>query len=277
MKKTVIIVLCLALLAGLAAYLKTLSPVKDIINPPSPKADVSNIPYTIENESVTLVDGKAAETAPDSASQTVTQIFGEPSAGDIDLDGTPDAAVFLTQSSGGSGTFYYVALVLTQADGTLRSLPAIFLGDRIAPQSILIRDGVAMVNYAARRAGEPMSAQPSLATTKYVTVEGGKAKEFNLLSAGEQLFAGNLIMAPEARIFTPCNGTAHWVIGTSTAYADLMKAYDAYKSTTTPYSSVYAVVSGVIVSAPADGFGADYSYGIDVKNLIKVLPGASCR
>lgn len=232
--------------------------------------------YLIDGQNVTLVAGKAqSSVAPGSASMLQTSVFGQPSYGDLNGDGTLDAVMFVTQEGGGSGTFFY-AVVALDIDGRYEGLGSVSLGDRIAPQSILIKNQTAMVNYAERKEGEPMTAAPSVGVTKYVIVNDHSIKFFNLLSPGEQLFNGNMVMASEVRIFTPCGGTAHWVIGTSTAYSELMKAYATNKSTTSPYSSVYAVVSGVIVPPPTDGFGADYNFGIDVKNLIKVIPGGSC-
>lgn len=232
--------------------------------------------YTIEGTPTKLVNGMAeVEIAPGSASKLVTKVFGQPSYGDLNTDGVDDAVTLVTQTSSGSGTFYY-ALVALGKDGGYEGLSGVLLGDRIAPQSVLIKDDVAMVNYADRNPGEPMTTQPSLGITKYLVVEDGSVKEFNLRSNGEQVFVGNLIMAHEARTFTPCGGTAHWVVGASSAYPTLMSAYTANKPTTSPYASVYAVISGVVVSKPTDGFGMDYDYGIDVRNLLKVIPTGVC-
>jgi hypothetical protein len=45
------------------------------------------------------------------------------------------------------------------------------LGDRIAPQNISINNGLIVVNYAERKSGEPMSAQPSIGVTKTFRVK----------------------------------------------------------------------------------------------------------
>jgi hypothetical protein len=235
--------------------------------------------YLIEHKLVKLVNGVAeTEIAPGSSEKLITQIFGQSTFGDLNDDGTNDAVTFLTQSGGGSGTFYYAAIALGNGEG-FEGKSAVLLGDRISPQSILVKDGVAMVNYAERKQGESMSTVPSLGVTKYLVFEEdmiNMVKEFNLLNKGEQIFVGNIVMAHEARIFTPCGGTAHWVIGTSTAYSELTKAYNDHKATSSPYSSVYVVISGIIALPPTDGFGKDYNYGINVKNLLKVIPKGMC-
>lgn len=239
--------------------------------------DPLNTTYTIEGKDVKWVNGKAEEyVAPNSVSKVVTTVFGKPSYGDLNADGLKDAVTLATQDAGGSGTFYY-ALVAINKDGKYQGLNAILLGDRIAPQSVLIKDNVASVNFAERAQGEPMTTAPSVGATKYLVVNQDKVQEFNLLNKGEQLFAGNLIMAHEARVFTPCGGIAHWVVGTSPAYSELTRVYTDFKATTSPYASVYVVVSGVIVDTPNDGFAKDYSYGIDIKNVLKVLPDSVCQ
>jgi hypothetical protein len=147
----------------------------------SPKSNFAGSPqdatYVIEGQSVTLIHGvSATSTAPGSASQTTTQYFGNEATGDLNGDGIPDVGFILTQNSGGSGTFYYAAVALKTASG-YRGTNAILLGDRIAPQTTEIKDGVLIVNYADRNPGEPMTAQPSLGVSNYLLVENGSLVE----------------------------------------------------------------------------------------------------
>jgi len=146
--------------------------------PTSPtKNDVKNTTYIIEGSLVRLVNG-VSETpaAPDSASKITTTYFGNEATGDLNGDGKPDTAFLLTQSSGGSGTFYYVTVALQTNDG-YRGTNAILLGDRIAPQTTEIKNGVITVNYADRKSGEPMSTSPSLGISKYFHVVSGNLEE----------------------------------------------------------------------------------------------------
>lgn len=131
-------------------------------------ADVKNISYTIDNEIFTLVDGKISkETTPSSSSKRTVMIFGEPVYGDLNGDGKEDVAVLLTSSGDGSGTFYYAALALATGT-TYMSTNVLLLGDRIAPQTVEIHDGSAVYNYAERKAGEPMTTQPSVGKSLWV-------------------------------------------------------------------------------------------------------------
>jgi hypothetical protein len=130
--------------------------------------------YRIEKQEVRLIDGQAeAEAAPGSATKIKTSVFGQPVFGDLNRDGNEDAALLLVHQPGGSGTFYYVAAALN-ANGGFRGTNAVLLGDRIVPQTIEIRDGVVIANYADRRTEESMSTPPSVGMSKYLVVKAGE-------------------------------------------------------------------------------------------------------
>ena len=158
------------------------------------QTDYKNVAYSIEGIPVTLVNGRAEEaSAPGSSSKMVTQFFGNEAMGDLNADGLPDVAFVLTQNGGGSGTFYYIVVALktvTSYQGT----NAIFLGDRIAPQSTEIRGGQLIVNYVDRNPGEPMTTQPSVGVSKYVKLVAGKLVEVTPLPAPGGADTGILIL-----------------------------------------------------------------------------------
>lgn len=136
--------------------------------------DPGNASYKIEDKTITLVNGVSeTEAAPGSAIKTVTRYFGNETKGDLNEDGREDSAFLITHDSGGSGVFYYIVSVLQMSSG-YKPTNAVFVGDRIAPQSTNIIDGVLYVNYAERKPDEPMTAQPSVGVTKafVVTPEG---------------------------------------------------------------------------------------------------------
>ncbi len=139
--------------------------------------DPLNAAYIINGQAVTLVNGLSqAPAAPGSASMVTTRIFGTPTLGDLDGDGVPDAAFLITQDGGGSGTFFYVAAALNE-NGLTVGTNAFFVGDRIAPQNVLISNGTITVNYADRKPGEPMTVQPSIGISRYFTVQGNNLAE----------------------------------------------------------------------------------------------------
>jgi len=133
--------------------------------------------YVVEGEPVTLRDGIAVVAdAPDSASRVTTRLFGKPFAADLDGDGDQDAAVMLQRETSGTGTFYYVAAAVTE-DGYVQGTEAVLLGDRIAPQTLEVHDGVIVANYAVREPGEPMTTAPNIGVSKYFRLDGGRLTE----------------------------------------------------------------------------------------------------
>ena len=133
--------------------------------------DHKNATYLIEGSFVTLTNGFfEVESVPGSATKITTRYFGNEAIGDLNNDGKDDIAFLLTQSSGGSGTFFYVVAAIQTSNG-VEGTNAIFLGDRIAPQSTSMENGIITVNYADRNPGEAFTTQPSLGVSKYFKIE----------------------------------------------------------------------------------------------------------
>jgi len=181
--KSIIILIIIAVLivVGFWAYQKFIAPEPEIIienkQVETFASDPLNATYIIDGQEITLIDGKSEiEIAPGSASKIVTMNFGEPIYGDLDGDGVDDAALTLTQNSGGSGTFYYVAAALKK-EGGYKGTNAVLLGDRIAPQEIHFDGSVIVANYTDRAAGESFAVQPSVGKTKYLYVKDGYLQE----------------------------------------------------------------------------------------------------
>ncbi|MCC6934229.1 MAG: hypothetical protein IT406_00835 [Candidatus Yanofskybacteria bacterium] len=124
--------------------------------------DVKGATYLLDGERITLTG--------------IYTYFGNEAAGDLNGDGKDDVAFLFVAQPGGSGSFYYVAVALRDGGG-YRGTNAVFLGDRIAPQTIGIKDGAVVVNYADRRAGEPYSVRPSVGISKYFHVRNGSLIE----------------------------------------------------------------------------------------------------
>ena len=181
MKKSSII--AIAMISGLVLIFVALGIYKfNFTNSKSPfdlndKIEFKNATYTIEGQALTLKNGNfESEIASDSASKIVTHYFGNEAFGDLNGDGQPDVAFLLTQNGGGSGTFYYVAVALAGPNG-YAGLNAIFLGDRIAPQTTEIKDGQLIVNFATQKTDEPLTATPSVGVSKYFKVENNQLIE----------------------------------------------------------------------------------------------------
>ncbi len=136
--------------------------------------------FKISGEPVYLVNGVyEKELAPGSASKMVVAYFGNEVTGDFNQDGITDSAFLVTQTTGGSGTFFYLATALGGE--------AVFIGDRIAPQTTEYSNEQIIVNYADRKEGEPMTANPSVGVSKYFKFENGNLVEIKKeTSVGEK-------------------------------------------------------------------------------------------
>ena len=140
---------------------------------PQSAKDPLDATYLIEGQEIHLVNGHSErEAAPGATTKIRTDLFGKTIYGDLDDDGDEDAALLLVHNAGGSGTFYYVVAALNQ-NSLYCGTQAVLLGDRIAPQDVVIRNGVIVVNYADRRPEEPMTASPSVGKSMHLILKGG--------------------------------------------------------------------------------------------------------
>jgi hypothetical protein len=121
-----------------------------------------NASFTVNGTLVRLVNGVSSAPMENSSAGTTTRYLGSEAEGDLNGDGLEDLAFWVTQESGGSGTFYYVVVALKNAGG-YTTTNAFRIGDRIAPQNMQIRSDARElhVNFADRKRGEPMTTPPS--------------------------------------------------------------------------------------------------------------------
>lgn len=134
----------------------------DTMAPAVALGDYKNSTYTIDGKKITLVNGSAEmPIAPGSASKLVTKYFGNNLSVDLNGDGKKDEVFYLTQNTGGTGTFFYIVAALAGDKGYTGSM-GYFVGDRIAPQTInLNKDGTILVNYADRKPSDSFATSPS--------------------------------------------------------------------------------------------------------------------
>lgn len=96
-------------------------------------------------------------------------------AGDLNGDGSQDAAVILAVNTGGSGTFIHLVGVLDQ-QGKLVQAAELFIEDRASIKSISIADGKVTLDMTVHKADDPLCC-PSLETTKVYRLQGNEWKE----------------------------------------------------------------------------------------------------
>ncbi len=142
----------------------------------TPAADYKDATFLIEGMPVTLKNGAASTpAAPGSASMVETKYFGNELTTDLNGDNREDVAFIVTQSGGGSGTFYYAVAAITTEEGYVGS-DGYLLGDRIAPQSTNLSQNprhqrVVVFNYADRNVDEPMVTPPSMGKSAYLKID----------------------------------------------------------------------------------------------------------
>ncbi len=138
----------------------------------APALDPANATYVIDGKPVTLTNGKSdVPIAPGSASHRITTLTSTTATGDIDGDGKPDAAVVITDTSGGSGVFSHLAAVLSSGGS---GAPTALLGDRITVNQVSVNAAKVTVTYVTRPDGVPFSTPPSVPVTKTFVLSDNK-------------------------------------------------------------------------------------------------------
>ena len=252
---------------------------KQASGPPNlPGFDPLNTTYTIEDQTVTLINGSSEiKVAPGSAARIRATAFGRPLFGDLDHDGDEDAVVVIIYDPGGSGTFYYIAAAINQ-NGSYRGTAGYLLGDRIIAQFVKFDDGLVQAHYLDRRPTEPMSAPPSVRKEIQLRFTDGKLTPSKSDARQEQVLEGWVTIGHEVRSFLPCSRkTEHWLMGKSPALEQIASAYQKALPGAKPYTPLFMSLVGNIGPVPSDGFGADYSAAFYATRLEKVRPAGNCR
>jgi len=173
MRKTTIVLVALLVLAAaaLGIYVRGGISVEPTI------FDPLNADYDLDGMQVTLVNGKSEVPIGEDMAATInTRAFREPFFGDLTGDGKNDAGLFIYQDPGGTGTFFYVAAAIDDKGKTITT-KAVLLGDRIAPQSIIVINNEMIVSYMVREEGEPFTATPSVMIERRFIIENNDLKE----------------------------------------------------------------------------------------------------
>lgn len=132
------------------------------------RPDPSSAAFTFDDGLITLSKGRSVTSAGDE-----TTLLEEKAYGDINADGKEDVVVLLARSGGGSGVFIHVAAYVSGLVN-YKGTNTVFLGDRVAPGSISIRNGVITVSYLDRDPEEALAAEPTIRTTKELIYSNGE-------------------------------------------------------------------------------------------------------
>ncbi len=137
-----------AAIVALSAFLAAAQPAK-----PPAFSDLANRTYSLgpeDKRTVTLVEGIGKD---DEGSTFV--LLKDFATGDLDGDRRPEAAAILMESSGGTGSFYYL-FVFVNKDGTLVQVEQPeWLGDRSIIKRIRITRGMVGVRFVTHKPQDP--------------------------------------------------------------------------------------------------------------------------
>ena len=151
-------------------------------------AELANMTYSgIEEGPVALVEGRW-EGEPDEeggASRPSAGLVEDFAlAGDLNGDGSKEAVVLLWQSSGGSGTFSYVAVV-GRSDSGVKNLGTAEIGDRVKLRSGQIENDSIILDVLQQGEGDAACCPTQLASRTWSMVDGR-------LTEGEMEITGTL-------------------------------------------------------------------------------------
>lgn len=237
-------------------------------------ADPLNTQYQIDDMELWLRDGYfEMPAAPGSAAMVTATVFDTPVYGNLGGGGDSDAALILVYQGGGSGTFYYIVAAVNGSDG-YRGTNAIFLGDRVIPRAVSIKNRIVVVDFLDRAPRDPMSVAPTVDITRYAYLDGDRLVG---VPADNQV-SGWVTIGHEVRSFLPCDGdTGYWVLGQSPALSDLETTYRRTMENAHPYTPLFVVLTGSFMAPPSDGFGADYESVFFANGLIEADTDRHCR
>jgi hypothetical protein len=161
MKKLLILILLLAL--GFGFYFLNKDNTTDNTDTSNPteafKPDPSSATFIFDGEPITFSRGIHG------SEEGEISILDEKATGDLNNDGKADTVLLLANNSVGSGVFIYIAAYVS-GPVNYKGTDALFVGDRISPQSISIANGVVTFKYLDREADESFAAEPTVPVTK---------------------------------------------------------------------------------------------------------------
>jgi hypothetical protein len=125
---------------------------------------------SVEGGKVPLASGKWTD--PEGGS--MFSLHATHAIGDLDGDGSADAVAILVESTGGTGTFYYMFAVLNRDGQPVQAGEPEWLGDRSVIQRLSIdRKGIITVRYVTQGDNDP-SCCPTMKIEDRYRVANGK-------------------------------------------------------------------------------------------------------
>ena len=142
--------------------------------------------FSVIDKPVTLKDGKWHGETYDgkgASKPEIRLVAGTYPIADFDRDGSEDAAVLLAESGGGTGTFYYLAVV-KKKDGELYNIATTILGDRLQVIEFGAENGVISVKVVQAGPNDPACCPTDLVTRTFTLKGNTLQEEKNVEKAG---------------------------------------------------------------------------------------------
>ena len=166
-------------------YLREDGPPARAASTPSP-ADLANAAYSgVYDVPVRLVNGvyEGEPFVPGAAARPRVELLSDLQvAGDIDGNGTDDAWVLLSESSGGSGSYLFLAAV-TGSGADTRNIGTLRIGDRVDVMALDADNGRARLQYVTQGPGEAACC-PTLIVSSLFGLEEAKLTELSRTELG---------------------------------------------------------------------------------------------
>lgn len=110
-----------------------------------------------------------------SASRPRVELLDYHVSGELGASPGNETAAFLSENSGGSGTFLYLA-VMGRDSGEIRNLGTVLIGDRVQVRGVRLEDGAIVVDVLQPGPDDPMCCPTELATRAW-RLAGGELVE----------------------------------------------------------------------------------------------------
>jgi hypothetical protein len=134
-----------------------------------------NATFSFDDGSVTLSGGQGeleGEDEEESEFKETIELLPENASGDLNADGKDDSVLLLARSGGGSGVFVYIAAYIS-GPVNYKGTNAIFIGDRISPETVSILNGVVTFKWLDRKLDEPFAAEPTVPMSEQYIYKNG--------------------------------------------------------------------------------------------------------
>lgn len=125
--------------------------------------DPANGGYYIDGILYTLINGALEQPIEESSAVNKFTLLEFKATGDLNKDGSDDVAVVVVNDSGGSGTFYYLAIFTSGSNPIIEN--TYNLGDRIKVQDLKFVDNKFQVTYLDRDPEADMASEPTIEIT----------------------------------------------------------------------------------------------------------------